>query len=193
MIKCATVLSFMRYNFENRIINKMQRLSRKVLILNADYRAYSVCSVYKAFLLVYMEKAEVVNKAKDVFLRTVDQAFEVPSVIRLSRYVNIPYRGVMLSRQNIFKRDGNQCVYCGDKKDLTLDHVIPKSKGGKTSWGNLITACKSCNAKKGSYLPEEIEMDLPYQPYRPSFVMFLRDFSGISDEAWSPYLQAGKN
>ena len=171
----------------------MQALSRKVLILNADYRAFSVCSVYKAFLLVYMDKAEVVNKAKDVFLRTVDRAYEVPSVIKLCRYVNMPYKGVMLSRQNIFKRDGNRCVYCGSARELTLDHVIPKSREGKTTWNNLVTACKTCNSKKGDFLPEEIDMPLPYKPYKPSFVMFLRDFSGISDETWHPYLQSGRN
>lgn len=171
----------------------MQGISRKVLILNADYRAFSICSVYKAFLLVYMDKAEVLNKAKNVFLRTVDRSYEVPTVIKLYRYVNMPYKGVMLSRQNIFKRDGNKCVYCGAPRDLTLDHVIPKSKGGQTSWGNLVTACKSCNSKKGDFLPKDIGMELPFKPYKPSFVMFLRDFSGIGDESWHPYLQTGRN
>ena len=166
----------------------MQGISRKVLVLNADYRAFSVCSIYKAFLLIYMDKAEVVNKAKDVFLRTVDKAYDVPSVIKLRKYVNMPYRNVMLSRQNVFKRDGGKCVYCESKMDLTLDHVVPKSRGGKTTWGNLVTACKRCNSKKGNFLVEEVDMTLPYKPYRPSFVMFLRDFSGVKDESWSPYL-----
>ncbi len=173
--------------------NKMQGHSQKVLVLNADYRAFSVCSVYKAFLLVYMEKAEIVNKAKDVFLKTVSEAYAVPTVIKLRSYVNIPYRSVMLSRQNIFKRDSGKCVYCSSPKDLTLDHVIPKSRGGKTTWNNLVTACKSCNSRKGDFMVEEIEMDLPYKPYRPSFVMFLRDFSGKTDESWMQYLSSHTN
>ena len=166
----------------------MDTMSRKVLILNADYRALSVCTLYKAFLLVFLGKAETVSILKDAAIRTVDKTFDAPSIIRLHRYVSMPYKGVMLSRQNIFKRDGNKCVYCGDTRNLTLDHVVPRSKGGQSSWDNLVAACKSCNSKKGDYLPEEAEMPLPYAPYKPSFVMFLRDFSRVDDENWYSYL-----
>jgi 5-methylcytosine-specific restriction endonuclease McrA len=162
--------------------------SRKVLVLNADYRALSVCNVYKAFLLLYLNKADDVGESSTITIHTVDRAFKVPSVIRLRRYVNLPYKNVMLSRQHVFKRDGNKCVYCGSGKDLTLDHVLPKSRGGKTSWTNLVTACRICNARKGDALPQEIGLELPYEPYRPSFVMFLREFSGLADESWTPYL-----
>ena len=161
----------------------------KVLVLNSDYRALTVCSVYKAFLLVYLQKAEVVDKVDNSFLRSVSQSFPLPSVIRLFGYVNMPYKSVMLNRHNIFKRDGHTCVYCGSKENLTIDHVLPRSRGGKTKWTNLVTACKKCNAQKGDYTPEEADMPLPYQPYKPSFVVFLRDFSGMGDESWSPYLQ----
>lgn len=163
-------------------------MARKVLVLNADFRALAVCSVSKAFLLVYLNKAEIVNKAENVFLRTVNQQFDMPSVIRLLNYVNVPYRGVMLSRQNIFKRDNGACVYCGATKELTLDHVIPRSRGGQTTWSNLVTACKRCNSKKGDSLPEEAQMLLPYQPFKPSFVVFLREFSGMGDDSWQPFL-----
>ncbi len=162
--------------------------SQKVLVLNADYRAFSVCNIYKAFLLLYLEKAEIVSNSETRTLRTVSKAFEVPTVIKLRKYVNMPYRNVMLSRQNIFKRDSNKCVYCNSKKDLTLDHVIPKSRGGKTSWTNLVTACRKCNSRKGDFLPEEVNMELPYEPFKPSFVMFLREFSGMNDDSWVPYL-----
>jgi 5-methylcytosine-specific restriction endonuclease McrA len=163
-------------------------MGRKVLVLNADYRALTVCSVYKAFILLFSEKAEIVNKVENLYLRTVTRAFEVPSVIRLYHYVNVPFKNVMLNRHNIFKRDGGRCLYCGSREDLTLDHVMPRSRGGKTSWTNLVTACKKCNAKKGDYTPEEANMPLPYAPFRPSYVVFLRDFSGIGDESWKPYL-----
>jgi 5-methylcytosine-specific restriction endonuclease McrA len=164
-------------------------MARKVLVLNSDYRALTVCSVPKAFLLVYMNKAEVINKAENEFLRSVSQVLAMPSVIRLYGYVTMPYKGVMLNRQNVFKRDGNRCVYCGNRHDLTLDHVIPRSKGGKTAWNNLVTACKRCNARKSDFTPEEVGLKLPYKPFKPSFVVFLREFAGVNDESWKPFLQ----
>jgi 5-methylcytosine-specific restriction endonuclease McrA len=164
-------------------------MARKVLVLNSDYRALTVCSVYKAFLLVFLDKAEVVNQVENIYLRSVSQSFPMPSVIRLYNYVNMPYKSVMLNRHNIFKRDGHRCVYCNSREDLTIDHVMPRSRGGKTKWTNLVTACKKCNARKGDYTPEEAGMKLPYAPFKPSFVVFLRDFSGIGDDTWKPYLQ----
>lgn len=160
----------------------------KVLILNQDYSALTVCSAHKAFILLYLQKAELVKDNPRQKLRTVDRAYPMPLVIRLHRYVNIPYKGVMLSRQNIFRRDGYSCQYCGSKQDLTLDHVLPRSRGGKSSWTNLVTACKRCNNKKGDLTPEEAGMPLRRQPYRPSFVMFLRSLSGPVSEAWIPFL-----
>lgn len=148
----------------------------------------SVCSASKAFLLVFLNKADLVAQSEHNTLRTITDVFPMPTVIRLRRYVHIPYRGVMMTRQNIFKRDGHRCVYCGTHDDLTLDHVMPKSRGGRTSWENLITACRRCNAKKGDYTPEELGITLVKKPYKPSFVIFLRDFSGNADESWLPYL-----
>lgn len=168
----------------------MLHLSKKVLVLNGDYRAFSVCSVYKAFVLVYLQKAEIVAEMPKAALRTVSSTFPVPSIIRLRGYVNVPYKGVMLNRQNIFRRDGNRCVYCQSKDNLTLDHVLPRSRGGQSTWTNLVSACRPCNTKKGDFLPEEANMPLPYKPYKPSFVMFLREFSNIGDESWYPYLES---
>ncbi len=156
--------------------------------MNQDFSAMSVCSASKAFLLVFLNKADLVAQSENNTLRTITDVFPMPTVIRLRRYVHIPYRGVMMTRQNIFKRDGHRCVYCGTHDDLTLDHVMPKSRGGRTSWENLITACRRCNAKKGDYTPEELGITLVKKPYKPSFVIFLRDFSGNADESWLPYL-----
>lgn len=164
-------------------------MGSKVLVLNADFRALTVCPAPKAFLLVYLKKAEIVHKAENKVLRTVSKAFPMPSVIRLYNYVNLPYRGVVLSRHNIFKRDLHRCVYCGSRRELTLDHVIPKSKGGKSTWTNLVTACKSCNSHKGDMSVEEAGLSLPYEPYKPSFVIFLREFSKMGDGYWKPYLK----
>ncbi len=163
-------------------------MGRKVLILNQDYSALGICSVPKAFLLVYLDKAELVAESSAYHLRTISTTFPMPTVIRLNRYINLPYKGVMLTRQNIFKRDGHRCVYCNSTEDLTLDHVMPKSRGGRTSWENLATACKRCNAKKGDCTPEEAMMLMRHRPFKPSFVLFLRDYSGAVEESWMPFL-----
>ena len=135
-----------------------------------------------------MKKAELVTNAKNTVLRTVSATFPAPSIIRLQDYVNVPYKGVVLSRQNIFKRDRYLCQYCNSRSDLTLDHVVPRSKKGESSWYNLVTACKQCNSKKGDHTPEEAGMLLKHRPYKPSFFIFLRDFSGNIDDDWLTYL-----
>ncbi|MCR9062468.1 MAG: HNH endonuclease [Cytophagales bacterium] len=163
-------------------------MGRKVLVLNADYSAISVCTVPKAFLLVYLNKAELLKDDERARLRTISTSYPLPSVIKLHHYVKVPYKGVVLNRQNILKRDGHQCVYCGAKRELTLDHVMPKSRGGKTNWDNLVAACKRCNGTKGDFTPEEAQMTMVRKPYKPTFVTFLRDFSGSAADKWAPYL-----
>jgi 5-methylcytosine-specific restriction endonuclease McrA len=160
----------------------------QVLVLNQDYSPITICSVQRAFLLLYLNKAELINEVKERKLRTVSQSFPFPSIIRTIKYVNIPYKGVVLTRHNVFKRDHFTCQYCGTNRDLTLDHLIPRSKGGKSNWTNLVTACKSCNAKKGDFSPEEVGMNLKKQPVKPSYFMFLRA-SSIDREDWFPYLE----
>ena len=163
-------------------------MGRKVLILNQDYSALTVCTVPKAFVLVYLNKAELVSEAGGVPLRTISHTYPMPSVIRLFKYVHLPYKGVMLNRQNIFKRDGHHCQYCGTHEELTLDHVLPKSRGGQSKSDNLTTASKRCNSRKGDFTPDEARMTLTQKPFKPSFIMFLRDFSGSIEEDWRPYL-----
>ena len=163
-------------------------MGSKVLVLNQDYQAISVCSVERAFVLVFMNKAELVCENTLLSMRTVTSNFFRPLVIRLNRYVSIPFKKISLTRQNIFKRDGFRCGYCGTRDDLTLDHILPKSRGGQDTWHNLVTACQKCNTYKGNRTPEEAEMRLLTKPYRPSFIMYLRDFSGKVAEEWKPYL-----
>ncbi len=165
---------------------------RKVLVLNADNSVISLCTVPKAFLLVYLDKAELVAENPLFSLRSISTTFPLPSVIRLNKYVSVPYKSVEMTRQNIFRRDSNICLYCGAKSDLTLDHVIPKSRGGRTTWENLVTACKKCNTKKGRKMPDEAQMPLKYKPFKPSFIMFVRDCSEKIEENWLPFLNKRK-
>ncbi|WNB17232.1 HNH endonuclease [Marivirga arenosa] len=167
----------------------MKISTRRALVLNQDYSPITVCSIPKAFLLLYLQKAELIEKTDDLKLRSVDKSYPFPSVIRLINYVTMPYKGVMLTRQNVFKRDSHECQYCGTSKDLTLDHLIPRSKGGKSKWTNLVTACKRCNTRKGNSTPEESDMKLKRMPFKPNYVMFIRDFSGNIDEKWMPFLK----
>jgi 5-methylcytosine-specific restriction endonuclease McrA len=164
-------------------------MGRQVLVLNADFTAISVCTIPKAFLLVYLNKAEMVEEADSYFIRTISSIYASPSIIKLNKYVNVPYKSVLLNRTNIYKRDDHSCVYCGTQKDLTLDHVVPKSKGGKTSWENLVTACRKCNATKGHLTPEEAGMPLTKKPYRPSFVVFVSKYAAHKEDKWLPYLK----
>ncbi|MGB3179883.1 MAG: HNH endonuclease [Cyclobacteriaceae bacterium] len=163
-------------------------MKRRVLILNQDYSPLMVCSVERAFVLVWLSKADLVTEAEGVILHTVTDEYPVPAVIRLHKYIKLPYRGVVLTRQNVFKRDKFTCQYCGDGKELTLDHVLPRSRGGRSLWTNLVTACKRCNARKGDRLPEHVNMILKTKPTKPSYMTFLRDFSGDAHAEWEPFL-----
>jgi 5-methylcytosine-specific restriction endonuclease McrA len=166
-------------------------MNRQALVLNQDYRPLTICSVQRAFVLVFLQKAEIVTHAVNGALKTVTRSYPAPAVIRLYSYINLPYKGVILNRNNIFKRDGFECQYCGDSSDLTLDHMMPKSRGGKSTWFNLITACKRCNTRKGEFTPEEAGMIIKRRPYKPSYIVFLREFSDSLMDEWVPFLASG--
>jgi 5-methylcytosine-specific restriction endonuclease McrA len=148
-----------------------------------------VCSPQRAFLLLYLQKAELLSEVADKSLRTVTKSFPFPSVIRVVKYIAIPYRGVVLTRHNVFKRDEFSCQYCGTNKDLTLDHLIPRSKGGKSNWTNLVTACKDCNSRKGDYELTEVNMTLAKKPVKPSYIMFMKSTNGTVRDDWRKYLE----
>lgn len=164
----------------------------KTLILNQDYRAIAVCTIQKAFLLVYLQKAELVSKAEGAFLHSITHSFPVPSVIRLQRYVNVPYYGISLSRHNVMRRDNYVCQYCGSVKNLTLDHLMPRSRGGATNWLNLVTACSRCNTRKGDRTPEEAGLKLLRKPTKPSLQSFLQLHLDNDNHDWRIYLGLDK-
>lgn len=159
-----------------------------VLVLNRDYSALSICSVQRAIVLVHLEKAELVEAAPGRFIRSTSVKHPWPSIVRLNLYVKVPYRQTLLSRKNVLRRDGQRCQYCGVNDRLTIDHVMPKSRGGRDTWENLVAACVPCNNKKGNRTPDEAGMRLARKPFRPSYVMFIRDFVGHMDDRWKPYL-----
>lgn len=163
-------------------------LKKSVLVLNQNYEPLSVCSVRRALLLILRGKAETVEKLSEV-IRSVSQEYPVPSVVRLGRYIHAPRRKVMLSKRNILKRDNHQCQYCGCKDGkLTVDHIIPRTKGGKGTWENLVCACVSCNSKKGDHRPDQVGLVLRAKPKRPNNVSFIRNFIGANNQRWKPYL-----
>ncbi len=163
-------------------------VSEHVLVLNQNYEPLSVCTARRAVILVFLRKAEIIDKYADP-VRGVYTLFDRPSIVRLVNYVRIPSKGIMLSRKNILKRDSHQCQYCSTTRGpLTVDHVLPRYLGGADSWENMVCACQRCNNKKGDRLPEEVNMALKRKPKAPSRIHFIRDFIGIHHQSWRPYL-----
>ncbi|NNF03635.1 MAG: HNH endonuclease [Rhodothermales bacterium] len=159
-----------------------------VLVLNQDYRALTITSVQRAIVLVLLQKAELVESESDRYVRSPTMHVPWPSIVRLKAFVRVPYKRIMLTRKNVMRRDRGRCQYCGSRDRLTIDHVMPKSRGGKDTWENLVAACVPCNNRKGDRTPEEAGYELERKPFRPSYVMYIRDFVGTMDDTWKPYL-----
>lgn len=164
-------------------------MEKRVLVLNLDHTPVAVVTVQKAIVLVLLEKAQVLSTYEFLEIRTVTRRFDYPAVLRLMEYKSIPFHGVLLNRANIFRRDRGECQYCGSRKNLTIDHVVPKSKGGKTNWTNLVTACNRCNITKGDKTPEQAGMVLKTTPFKPSLSYFLADYAERQATEWLPFLQ----
>ncbi|MEX0594136.1 MAG: HNH endonuclease [Balneolaceae bacterium] len=163
-------------------------MNAHVLVLNQDYQPLSICSVQRSMKLLFLEKADLLHDAPERKIRTPSTEYVYPSVIRMRRFIRLPYHRIVLTRRNVMRRDRQTCQYCGTRSDLTLDHVMPKSRGGKDTWENLVTACNRCNVRKGNRTPEEAEMPLEQEPYRPIHITFFRDILGGVQEPWKPYL-----
>jgi len=169
--------------------NALGRLNAKVLILNQNYEPMSVINVKKAIVLLYLGKAELIAANDALRVRSVTMAMPFPSIVRLSMYVRIPFKKIILSRKNILRRDGHRCQYCGRSDlPLTIDHVVPVSRAGEDGWDNLVCACVDCNNRKGDRTPDEAAMPLRRKPVRPNHVTFISHFVGTLDERWKPYL-----
>jgi 5-methylcytosine-specific restriction endonuclease McrA len=140
-----------------------------VLVLNYDYTPLNITTTRRGFILVDKGRAEIV-KSDENPIRAGYNTYIRPIIIRLLNYVKFQTRNMRPNRPRIYKRDNYECVYCGSKKELTLDHVIPKSRGGRNDWMNLVTSCFKCNLKKSNRTPEEAKMIMRKLPYAPTFM-----------------------
>ena len=162
-----------------------------VLLLNATYEPLNVVSVRRAIILLLKEKAEVLE-ATDQRIRSERLSLPTPLVIRLVYYVRVPRRlNIPVTRRTVMMRDNYTCQYCGaqpGKSNLTVDHVIPKVRGGTMIWGNVVCACKVCNVRKGARTPREARMRLRATPERPRYVAMVVLSNSPAHQAWTKYL-----
>lgn len=161
-------------------------MSKQVLVLNASYEPLSLVSVRRAVVLLLREKAELLEVTEQL-LRSSRRAIPVPLVIRLVHFVRLPHRKVPATRAAVMLRDAYTCQYCGatpGRQLLTVDHVVPRSRGGAHDWSNLVTACTRCNQKKGSLLPDEAKMQLVRRPFEPSYMALVLLSNPIAAQRW---------
>jgi 5-methylcytosine-specific restriction endonuclease McrA len=186
----------------------MAEPSGSVLVLNSLYQAVQVTGVRRAFRLFYSGRARAVTpdfssydfenwcdlppRAGDDVIRTPTRTIRIPRVIQLIQYDRLPSREVRFTRRNIFYRDKNRCQYCGGvfrQRDLNLDHVVPLSRGGKSTWDNVVCACVPCNTRKGDRSPSDAGMRLVRRPKKPAGHPMLRaTWIGPCPEEWKTYL-----
>lgn len=163
--------------------------NQNVLVLNQSFEPIQICSARRAIALIVKGKVHVQeDTGREIYVGIMQ-----PSVLRLKEFTRVPHHGQEVSRRNILLRDRNQCMYCGKKPGpqyLTLDHVVPKSKGGQNSWGNLVACCSKCNRYKADRTPEEAGMTLIRRP-RPSTIhtsRFVLRSMGAEETLWQKYM-----
>jgi 5-methylcytosine-specific restriction endonuclease McrA len=170
----------------------METLSQHVLVLNRLWQAVNICSVRRAFTLLYQGHAQVVDASSGSFLtmdfhqwfdfsrsysgddvvHTISFKIRIPQVILLLVFDRLPKKEVKLTRNNVFERDQFTCQYCGlrlERKDLNIDHVVPRHQGGQTTWENVVCSCIDCNSRKGNRTPQQAGIRLLRKPKRPKW------------------------
>lgn len=172
----------------------------RVLLLNGStWEPLAVITVPRALNLLVAEKAVVVEDSGNI-IRSVCEKFSVPSVIALRTYINVPRRRAHWSRKGVLVRDEYTCIYCGAqpgtiqrhvvlaKSDFTIDHILPKSRGGRDTWSNTACACSACNHRKGDRLPHEVGMKLAWEPKTPR-TSYLVIALGTGPSVWKRYVE----
>ncbi len=183
LVQCATVVEHSE---------PKTPLHQPVLVLNASYEPINVCGARRAIILV-LKGVAMTEEVNGHAFRSSRMVVRVPSVIRLLEYRRIPHQTRALSRKNILLRDRNTCQYCGmvlPSSDLTLDHVLPRSRGGLSTWENLVACCHPCNHEKGNRLPAEASMKLMREPraFNLHTSRHIMRMMGRSDDKWRKYL-----
>lgn len=183
-------------------------LNSAVLVLNRSFLPIHVTSVKRAFKMVCLGVARIVDEQYRTFdfdswkdlsvavhqdsVGLVDRVIRVPRVVILTGYDRVPKRRVRFNRYNIYARDNNTCQYCGKKypkRQLNLDHVIPRSRGGKSTWENVVCSCLKCNRKKGGRTPKEAKMQLVRHPKKPTWTPYSDiNLSGLLYDEWRPFV-----
>ncbi len=188
-------------------------LNSHVLVLNRLWQAVNICTARRAFALVYAGHAQVVSSdeannflthdfeswrdfsttaPEHEMVTTISWKIRVPRVIVLLFFDRLPKKEVKFTRHNVFERDKNICQYCGqifERSDLNLDHVVPRDRGGMTTWENVVCSCIACNTRKGNRLPQEAHMSLIRKPRRPKWRPFVHvTFSAPQHESWRHFV-----
>jgi 5-methylcytosine-specific restriction endonuclease McrA len=165
-------------------------INEPVLVLNANYEPLNVCSTRRAMGLIFSGRAEMIENGRG-YIQTVRRAFPRPSVIRIGYMIRRPRPKVRLSKREVFRRDNHTCQYCGVRFGrMTLDHVVPRHLGGSHSWDNLVTACASCNLKKGGRSLDQAPMSLQHAPYEPhASALYVFGLHLDDNDMWRPYLE----
>jgi 5-methylcytosine-specific restriction endonuclease McrA len=182
-------------------------LQRPTLVLNRHWQPVGVATVARALVKVWNQSAEIVDpddyqryawsdwaqripREGEPVIQTASRRLRVPEVIVLARYDRLPAREVTFTRRNIFRRDHQQCQYCGRQpgnRELTIDHVIPRAQGGSSTWENCVLACTDCNARKANQTPEQARMPLRRLPTRPSWKP-LYERQSVRIDSWQRFL-----
>lgn len=169
-----------------------------VLLLNASYEPLSIIPQRRALSLLMRGRVDAVTE-EAVTIQSSSDTLRIPTVIRLRRYINVPRRGAQWSRRAVLQRDGYRCIYCGvqagelqkgqalARQDFTVDHIIPRSRGGRNTWGNTACACPVCNHRKGDRTPHEAGMPLRWEPKTPRVGYIVA--SGDIPASWKVYLE----
>lgn len=160
----------------------------RTLVLNAGYEPLAVVSFKRALVLIMNEKATVIEHVDGDPVRASSRVYERPAVIALTRYVRIPAgRSVPVTRRGVLRRDMHRCAYCG-KAASTIDHVLPRSRGGTDTWENLVACCLRCNNVKGDRTPQEMAWSLRLTPGAPRGSQWSVRGADRADPCWEPYL-----
>ncbi len=163
-------------------------LNRVVLIVNANYAPLDICDTKRAICLWYLKKVDLIE-SYDEIIHSPSVSIAAPSVVKLREYIRYQSLDVILSRKNLLVRDQHTCQYCGTHiGPLTIDHVLPRERGGRETWENLVVACIKCNLIKSNRTPEEARMPLHKFPRKPNRIHHFQNFVQKSQVSWRPYL-----